>query len=510
MASKNAGSTARPLIALTLAVLTICAWAFWPGSETTSPKLGLDLRGGTQVRLTPKTVSGGEITDSQLGQAVNIIRQRVNGLGVAEAEVSTEGSGNSAAILVSIPGISQQNIADVLKQTALLSFRPVIAEEVSQAPSGTPSDLIAPVSFDSNSQELQTAFKNIDCTNPATRQGGEIEDSTKWIVTCSRDGSVKYLLQPAFIKGERITDARAEIPQNSAAWQVSLDFDDEGSKQLADASNQLYTKTSPQNQFAIVIDGLVFSSPYFSEPILGGSASITGQFTQPEANELASVLRYGSLPLTLELAEVTSLSPTLGQGQLDAGILAGALGLFLVMVYLLVYYRALGLVAVFSLVIAAILTYASVVALGKQIGFTLTLAGIAGAIVAVGITADSFIVYFERIRDEIREGKSLKTAVNSGWVRARRTILVADFVSLLAAVVLYVLSIGSVRGFAFTLGLTTLIDVFVALLFSRPLVVLFTRSKWFASGSPMTGLDPKRLGAHSATKPNVLAESAGE
>jgi preprotein translocase subunit SecD len=289
---------------------------------------------------------------------------------------------------------------------------------------------------------------------------------------------------------------------------VSLDFNDEGSAQLADASNLLYKKTSPQNQFAIVIDGMVFSSPYFSEPILGGSASITGQFTQAQANELSSVLRYGSLPLTLELAEVTSLSPTLGQGQLDAGILAGALGLFLVMIYLLFYYRALGLVAVFSLVVAAIITYASVVALGKQIGFTLTLAGIAGAIVAVGITADSFIVYFERIRDEIREGKSLKTAVNSGWTRARRTILVADFVSLLAAVVLYVLSIGSVRGFAFTLGLTTLIDIFVALLFSRPMVLVFTRSKWFASGSPMTGLNAGRIGQIHATNAEVLAESA--
>jgi len=509
VASKNAGSTARPLIALLLTTVSICAWAFWPGAESNSPKLGLDLRGGTQVRLTPKTVAGGEITDSQLGQAVNIIRQRVNGLGVAEAEVSTEGSGDSAAILVSIPGVSQQNIADVLKQTALLSFRPVIQEEISTPPTTASSDLVAPFSSDTNGIELKEAFKAIDCTNPATRQGGEIEDSTKWIVTCSRDGSVKYLLQPAFIKGETITDARAEVPQNSTSWQVSLDFDDVGSQQLGEASNLLYSKPSPQNQFAIVIDGLVFSSPYFSEPILGGSASITGQFTQVEANDLASVLRYGSLPLTLELAEVTSLSPTLGQGQLDAGILAGALGLFLVMIYLLVYYRALGLVAVFSLIVAAIITYASVVALGKQISFTLTLAGIAGVIVAVGITADSFIVYFERIRDEIREGKSLKTAVNSGWARARRTILVADFVSLLAAVVLYVLSVGSVRGFAFTLGLTTLIDVFVALLFSRPMVVVFTKSKWFAAGSRMTGIDAARLGGGSV-KPNVLAESAGE
>jgi preprotein translocase subunit SecD len=224
-------------------------------------------------------------------------------------------------------------------------------------------------------------------------------------------------------------------------------------------------------------------------------------------------LKYGALPLTLDIAEVTSLSPTLGQDQLDAGLLAGALGLLLVVVYLLLYYRVLGLVAVFSLVVAAIITYLAFIVLGGQLGFSLTLAGVAGAIVAVGITADSFVVYFERIRDEIREGKALKAAINAGWDRARRTILVADFVSLLAAAVLWWLSIGSVRGFAFTLGLTTLIDIAVAFLFTRPLVVLFGRNKWFSSGASMTGLDPKRLGVTSIAVPHArstFAESKGE
>ena len=492
------------------------AWTFWPG-QSAAPKLGLDLRGGTQVTLTPR-VTEGVISDSQLTQAVEIIRQRVNGLGVAEAEVSTQGTGESASILVSIPGVSEQGIAEVLKQTALLDFRPVSAEtggapiaptpstspspSASASPSASPSPspsastpvVVAPIQSEKNDAALQKAFADLDCTNPAVRQGGVADDPLKWIVTCSRDGSVKYLLEPAFIKGTNVSDARAEIPQSATNWVVTLEFDSEGATQLAAASEKLYKLPSPTNQFAIVIDGLVFSSPYFSEPILGGQAQITGTFTQTDATEMANVLKYGALPLTLDIAEVTSLSPTLGQDQLDAGILAGLLGLILVAVYLLFYYRALGSVAVFSLVVAGILVYFSFVLLGRQIGFTLTLAGVAGAIVAVGITADSFVVYFERIRDEIRDGKPLKAAINSGWGRARRTILVADAVSFLAAAVLYWLSVGGVRGFAFTLGLTTLIDVFVAFVFTRPLVVLLGRTKWFSSGAPMTGLDPKRLG----------------
>lgn len=500
-------------------------WTFWP-EQSSVPKLGLDLRGGTQVTLTPR-VSNGTISDSQLTQAVEIIRQRVNGLGVAEAEVSTQGSGNNASILVSIPGVSEQGIAEVLKQTALLDFRPVAAEtagapstpspsaspSASASPTATEDVVVAPIQSAKNDAAFQKAFAKLDCTDPAVRQGGVADDPLKWIVTCSRDGSIKYLLEPAFIKGTNVSDARPEIPQNSTNWVVTLEFDSEGATQLAAASEKLYKLPTPTNQFAIVIDGLVFSSPYFSEPILGGQAQITGTFTQTEATEMANVLKYGALPLTLDIAEVTSLSPTLGQDQLDAGILAGLLGLLLVAVYLLFYYRALGIVAVLSLVVAAILVYFSFVLLGRQIGFTLTLAGVAGAIVAVGITADSFVVYFERIRDEIRDGKSLKAAINAGWDRARHTILVADAVSLLAGGVLYWLSVGGVRGFAFTLALTTVIDVFVAFIFTRPLVVLFGRTKWFASGAPMTGLDPKRLGVTNINTPHAksaYAESIGE
>ena len=516
VASASGGRSGRPLLWLFVVTAILAIWTFWPNQGYT-PKLGLDLRGGTQVTLTPRVTSG-TITDTQLNEAVNIIRQRVNGLGVAEAEVSTQGSGANAAIVVSVPGVSEQGIADVLKQTALLDFRPVESEAAgndsgataSPSPSASANTLIAPIQGNS-AAELADAYQKLDCTDPAVRQGGTADDPTKWIVTCSRDGGTKYLLQPAFIKGTAISDAAAE--SSGTAWQVSLSFDSEGTSQLAEASKKLYQLSTPQNQFAIVLDGLVFSSPYFQEPILGGKAQITGNFTVEEATNLANILRYGALPLTLDLAEVTSLSPTLGQDQLNAGLLAGALGLFLVAVYLLFYYRALGVVAGASLVVAGIVTYLFFVILGRQLGFTLTLAGIAGAIVAVGITADSFVVYFERIRDEIREGKSIRTAVSSGWVRARKTILAADAVSMLGAIVLYYLSIGSVRGFAFTLGLTTAIDVAIAFMFTKPAVTIIGRSKWFAKGSKWTGLDPERLGVTSVTAahaPSAHAQNAGE
>ena len=551
----------RSLLALAVATLALIGWAFWPGTQHT-PQLGLDLRGGTQVTLQPRTDNGVIPTDQQVQQAVEIIRQRVNGLGVAEAEVTTQGSGSNASIVVSIPGVNNQEIADTLKQTALLDFRAVIAVDAGtpqptpttepspsasptatasprasastkpsasatgngaaltgglKAASGSPSPtasaspsaspkptttpaadaLTPPIQSDKNDAALQAKFVALDCSNADTRKGAVPQDPAKWLVTCSTDGQAKYLLEPAFIRGTNIADASAGIPQGGTTWVVNLSFDADGAKALADASTKLYTQSSPQNQFAIVLDGLVFSSPYFREPILGGQAQIEGSFDAESARELANVLKYGALPLSLEVATVTSVSPTLGQDQLNAGVIAGLLGLLLVVIYLLAYYRVLGLVAVFSLVVAAIITYMLFVILGRTIGFTLTLAGVAGAIVAIGITADSFVVYFERIRDEIREGKTLRAACDTGWFRARRTILAADFVSFLAAVVLYLISVGGVRGFAFTLGLTTLIDVAVAFLFTRPLVSLFARNRWFAAGSSMTGLSPHRLGVEN-------------
>ena len=535
----------RPLLSLTAIIVALGVWALWPGTSHV-PRLGLDLQGGTQVILVPNQAEGSaDITDDQLQQTVEIIRQRVNGFGVAEADVAIQGSGNDAAIVVSVPGVNQREIAEQLSQTALLDFRPVstivdpakidpaslqpadsqknnkkkntngangqssFAETTpspaAESPSPTQSPaadtttdknvLVPPVEGDSaNDPALEDALLNLDCTDPASRQGGKPDNPEKWIVTCDREGTAKYLLEPAFIKGTSITNATAELAQGGAGWVVNLEFDSEGADALSEISNRLVSLPSPQNQFGIVLDGLVVSSPFFQQPINDGRAQISGSFTPEEAKNLAQVLKFGALPLTLDIASVETVTPTLGADYLKVGLIAGALGLGLVVLYLLAYYRALGMVAVVSLVLAAIITYLVFVILGRQLGLALTLAGVAGAIVAIGITADSFVVYFERIRDEIREGRSLRAACDAGWARARSTILAADFVSFLAAVILYYLSVGAVRGFAFVLGLTTLIDVMVAFLFTRPMVSLLARSAWFTSGHPLTGLDPKRLG----------------
>jgi preprotein translocase subunit SecD len=289
----------------------------------------------------------------------------------------------------------------------------------------------------------------------------------------------------------------AGIPQNNVNWVVNLEFNSEGGAAFEQATREISQKTEPQNRFAIVLDGVSISAPSVNEAIPGGRAEISGNFTQKSATELANVLKYGALPLAFDVSEVSNVSATLGGEQLRAGIIAGIVGLMLVIGYCFWYYRGLGIVVVASLGIAAILTYACVVLLGSSVGFALNLPGIAGIIVAIGITADSFVIFFERIRDEVREGRSLRTAVETGWRRARQTILIADTVSLLSALVLFVLAIGSVKGFAFTLGLTTLIDVVVVFLFTKPLMTLLARTKFFGGGHRLSGLDPEHLGVQA-------------
>jgi preprotein translocase subunit SecD len=261
------------------------------------------------------------------------------------------------------------------------------------------------------------------------------------------------------------------------------------------------TPTSVLDNFAIVLDGRVVSAPSVQSPITGGNGEINGGsgagFSQSQATQLTNVLKYGHLPLSFQKQSVSSVSPQLGSAQLQAGLYAAAVGLLLVIIYSFLYYRGLGVVSVSSLAIAALLSYLSVVLLSKYEDFTLSLAGVAGLVVAIGITADSFVVYFERLRDEVREGRSLRAAVERGWTRARRTILVSDTVSFLAAALLYIFAIGDVKGFAYTLGLTTLIDIIVVFLFTKPMVTLLARTRFYGQGHKLSGLDPARLGARA-------------
>ena len=512
-------------------------WTFLPGERHT-PKLGLDLRGGTQVILSPSVAVGETLTQDQLDQTVAIIRQRVDGFGVAESEVTIQGTGNGAKIIVTIPGETSRTVVDQLKTTAQLNFRPVLAIDFgspqasasptpsvsdsaspSTSPSGsatpaasttpepTPSPsvsvapelLVPPIQSPDGSGDFADRFAALDCAT-SDILNGSTDDPAQYLISCEKDGSVKYALAPADLVGTDIESATAGLPQQGAGgWQVDLQMTTDGAKKFADSTTKLSALESPNDQFAIVLDGVVISAPSVNEPILGGSAVISGSFTADEARALAQVLKYGALPVGLEVDEVQQISPTLGNDQLQAGLIAGGFGLLLVVVYLLLYYRALGVIAVVSLVAAAIMTYLAFVILGRGIGFTLTLSGVAGAIVAIGITADSFVIYFERIRDEIREGKRLRVAIDQGWIRARRTILAADFVSLLSAAILYYLSVGSVRGFAFTLGLITFVDIAVAFMFTRSLVTKLGNSKWMNSGSAWTGVSPTRLGVTSST-----------
>lgn len=512
-------------------------WTFLPGERHT-PKLGLDLRGGTQVILSPSVAAGETLTQDQLNQTVAIIRQRVDGFGVAESEVTIQGSGNGAKIIVTIPGETSRTVVDQLKTTAQLNFRPVLAIDFgspqasasptpslsdSASPSASPSGsatpatsatptpiptpsvsvapelLVPPIQSPDGAGDFADRFAALNCAE-SDILNGSTDDPAQYLISCEKDGSVKYALAPADLVGTDIESATAGLPQQGAGgWQVDLQMTTDGAKKFADSTTKLSALESPNDQFAIVLDGVVISAPSVNEPILGGSAVISGSFTADEARALAQVLKYGALPVALDVDEVQQISPTLGNDQLRAGLIAGGFGLLLVVIYLLLYYRALGVIAVVSLVAAAIMTYLVFVILGRGIGFTLTLSGVAGAIVAIGITADSFIIYFERIRDEIREGKRLRVAIDQGWTRARRTILAADFVSLLSAAILYYLSVGSVRGFAFTLGLITFVDIAVAFLFTRSLVTKLGNSKWMNSGSAWTGVSPTRLGVTSST-----------
>ena len=546
MASQG-GHPGRTLIALAVIIAGLAGLIAVGGNWT--PKLGLDLRGGTTITLTAVNTSGsGAVDPNSLQLAKTIIQSRVDSLGVGESEVTTAGD---RQIIVSVPNVQQDELVRLVGQTAVLRFRAVHAAESvtpppapeptasasgsgnpSAEPSGaasTPSESASgepsasPTGNNRPLAGLPTAPPGPRSPRPTVEgQGTPPDRAIGWqpspedqadfaaftcadkdkqpdiadqpLFSCDETGTVKYLLGPTLVEGDQLSSAVAGVPQNDVRWVVNLDFNSEGAIAFENATRELATRQDPQNRFAIVLDGETISAPSVSAAIPGGRAEISGDFNQESATQLANVLKYGALPLAFEVSEVANVSATLGGEQLRAGIIAGIIGLALVVIYCFLYYRGLGIVVVASLGVAGILTYQAMVLLGGSVGFALNLAGTAGAIVAIGITADSFVIFFERIRDEVREGRSLRTAVETGWRRARQTILIADAVSMLSALILFILAIGSVKGFAFTLGLTTLIDVVVVFMFTKPLMTLLARTKFFGGGHPLSGLDPAHLG----------------
>ncbi|HSS90663.1 MAG TPA: protein translocase subunit SecD [Streptosporangiaceae bacterium] len=404
------------------------------------------------------------------------------------------------ALLAASPSPSASGAASPAASAgATPSPAPTSATTTWQQAEGDPSLISAPV---------KAQFNKLNCADKDWKQAVGYSNE-QWnvrgiqTVSCGLIGSTmyKFALDKAYVVGKDIASASATPSTTSTSWDVNLNFKGNGTKQFGDLTTRMYDKytgsQAPPNWLGVVLDGVVVSAPYVQTPTTNGSTLISGSFSQTDATTLANQLSYGALPLTFAQESVQSISPQLGRDQLDAGLIAAALGLLLVVIYLLLYYRGLAIVAVCSLVIAGLIAYLSVVVLGKYQGFALSLAGIAGLIVAIGITADSFVVFFERLRDEVREGRSLRAAVERGWGRARRTILVSDTVSFLAAALLYYFAIGSVRGFAFTLGLTTIIDVIVVFTFTHPVMTLLARTKFFGGGHPMSGLDPARLGARA-------------
>ncbi|MCG7607233.1 protein translocase subunit SecD, partial [Mycobacterium sp. CnD-18-1] len=295
------------------------------------------------------------------------------------------------------------------------------------------------------------------------------------LVTCSTDGQTVYLLSPSIMSGEEIENATSGLNQQQGQYVVDVTFKSGGAKTWAD-----FTAANVGTQTAFTLDSQVVSAPEIREAIPGGNTQITGQFNADTAKELANVLKYGSLPLSFESSEAETVSATLGLSSMRAGLIAGAVGLAAVLLYSLLYYRALGLLVALSLVAAGAMVFAILVLLGRYIGYTLDIAGIAGLIIGIGTTADSFVVFFERIKDEIREGRSFRSAVPRGWARARKTIVSGNAVTFLAAAVLYFLAIGQVKGFAFTLGLTTILDIVVVFLVTWPLVYLASKSPTMA------------------------------
>ncbi len=579
------------IVAMVMAAATLVIGNVTKGTSLV-PSLALDLQGGTQLILTPKSTEEGDraITEDDITQAISIIRNRIDASGVAESEITSMGSDN---IVVSIPGTPSQETLDLIRSSSQMNFRPVLriglasrnvatastaeasgkdsaqsaqsGDDTQSAQSGDSTQSATEQASDDGAQsadgaqsvqQVSTAldeesamrvadlnqdgvlsdqpnstpangtdlawiteqvlydFSVLDCTNPEARQQTE-GAADKPYAACDSDGQLKYILGPVSVAGSNLSNATAGQVTNSTGqatgtWGVDLQFDSEGTKAFADSSKLLYSykdsdaegksffDSPDRNHFAVVLDGSVITAPSMNAVISDGRAQITGNFTAKSATALANQLSFGSLPLNFEVQSEQRISATLGSDHLQKGMLAGAIGFLLVILYLIWQYRGLALISAGSLFVAAALTYIVIALLSAIMGYRLSLAGVAGLIMAVGVTADSFIVYFERVRDEVRDGRPLVAAVDEGWDRAKRTILVSDAVNLVAAIVLYLLAVGGVQGFAFTLGVTTVIDIAVIFLFTHPMMELLIRTKFFGEGHRLSGLDPEHLGAKNS------------
>ena len=437
------------------------------------PRLGLDLQGGISVVLTAE----GSPDEGSIDKAVDIIRNRVDALGVAEPDISRQGSN----VLVQLPGVEErQKALKLIGTTAQLRFRSVL-------------EVLPPGS------DASKAATPPDCTDTATFP---VDDPAKELVVCARtfdptsgeelppEQWEKVKVGPAALSGEDVAGADALAPSTTGGnftWSVTLNLTGDGGRKFQDITGKLACNADgdPKRQLAIVLDQVVESHPQMgtevqcNQGISGGTATITGNFTQAEAEELALVLRYGALPVSFEPSTFTTVSPTLGRESLNGGLIAAMIGLGIVFIYVAFFYRFLGLLVWLGILLHAGFTVGVVIILGETAGFALTLAGIAGLIVSFGIAADSFIVYFERLKDEVHQGKSVRASVDRAWQSAWRTIVAADLVTALAAFVLYFLAVGSVRGFALMLGLSTALDLFISYLFMHPAVWLLAQTKSF-------------------------------
>ncbi|MDU6744535.1 MAG: protein translocase subunit SecD [Actinomyces sp.] len=529
---------------------------------TLHPKLALDLEGGTQLILTPNTTGEDDrnITDEDITEAINIIRNRVDASGVSESEITSMGSNN---IVVSLPGRPSEETLNLIRSSSQMDFRPVLQVGAAVAPrqqleaaqsgdsgqSGAGSAQSGDAADQPQSQTLVSTamsedearqaadqdkdgklstepattpennsdsawmteqvvfdFLTLDCMSTEARTQTTPGDPDKPYATCSDDGTQKFLLGPIDVKGENLNSAQAAMDYNQTGqatgeWVVSLEFDSVGTEAFKEASTRLvgFQNSDPtRNRFAVVLDNRVITSPSMNAAITDGHAKISGNFTPTSAKALANQLNFGSLPLDFTVQSEQQISATLGSDHLAKGLWAGLIGLILVVLFMIWQYRGLSIISIGSLLMAGVITYLVITLLSWLMEYRLSLPGVVGLIVAVGVTADSFIVYFERIRDEVRDGRPLVAAVDEGWERAKRTIMISDAVNLVAAVVLYMLAVGGLQGFAFTLGVTTVVDLAVIFFFTHPMMELLIRIPFFGEGHKLSGLDPEHLGAKSS------------